>query len=65
MFQVIYELLDDAKKSMEDLLAPEVVETEVGQLEIQGVFRTLREEVIAGGKVLKGKVLAGVLVRVK
>ncbi len=65
LFQVIYELLDDAKKSMEDLLAPEVVETEVGQLEIQGVFRTLREEVIAGGKVLKGKVLAGVLARVK
>ena len=65
LFKVIYELLDDVKKSMEGLLAPEVVETEVGELEIKGVFRTLREEVIAGGKVLSGKVMPGVLARVK
>jgi translation initiation factor IF-2 len=50
---------------MESLLAPEVVETEVGELEVKGVFRTLRDEVIAGGKVLSGKVTADVLARVK
>ena len=65
LFSVIYELLDDAKDSMEKLLAPDVVETEIGQLEIKGVFRTLRDEVIAGGKVLSGKVESGVLARVK
>ena len=65
IYQIIYELLDDAKNSMELLLAPEVVETEVGELEVKGVFRTLREEVIAGGKVLSGKVMADVLARVK
>lgn len=65
LFSVIYELLDDAKKSMESLLAPEVVETEVGELEVKGVFRTLRDEVIAGGKVLKGKVMPDLLVRIK
>lgn len=65
IFKIIYELLDDAKNSMEALLAPEVVETEVGELEIKGVFRTSRDEIIAGGKVLKGKVVTGLLARVK
>jgi translation initiation factor IF-2 len=65
MYKVIYELLDDARQSMELLLAPEVVETEVGQLTIKGVFRTLKEEVIAGGEVTTGKVMPNVLARVK
>jgi translation initiation factor IF-2 len=50
---------------MESLLAPEVVETEVGALTIKGVFRTLKEEVIAGGEVTTGKVMANVRARVK
>lgn len=65
MFKVIYELLDDARQSMEALLAPEVVETEIGTLKIKGVFRTLKDMVIAGGEVTSGKVVSGVLVRVK
>jgi translation initiation factor IF-2 len=65
MYKVIYELLDDARQTMEDLLAPEVVETEVGKLTIKGIFRTLKDEVIAGGEVTSGKVMPGLLVRVK
>lgn len=64
LYRVIYELLDDAKTSMETLLAPEVVETVVGALEVKGVFRTLRDEVIAGGEVKRGKITANVLARV-
>lgn len=64
-FKVIYELLDDARSSMESLLAPEVVETEVGKLTIKGVFRTLKDTVIAGGEVTSGKVAAKLLARVK
>lgn len=65
IYKVIYELLDDARNSMEEMLAPEVVETPVGNLTIKGVFRTLKEEVIAGGEVTSGKVVAHVLARVK
>ena len=64
-FSVIYELLDDAKAFMEALLAPEVVETEIGALTIKGVFRTVRDEIIAGGEVTRGKVASGLLARVK
>lgn len=65
IYKVIYELLDDARQSMEALLAPEVVETEIGKLAIKGIFRTMKEEVIAGGEVTSGKVVANVLARVK
>lgn len=65
LYKVIYELLEDARQEMEKLLAPEVVETEIGSLTIKGVFRTLKDSVIAGGEVTSGKVTAGVLARVK
>jgi len=63
VYKVIYELLDDAKDSMEKLLAPEVVETQIGTLKIKGVFRTLKELVIAGGEVTSGKVTKDLHVR--
>lgn len=62
-FKVIYKLLDDARESMEEMLAPEVVETEIGHLTIKGIFRTLKDEVIAGGEVTSGKVVPGALAR--
>ena len=64
IFKVIYELLDDARDSMEAMLAPEVVETEIGALAIKGVFRTMKEEIIAGGEVTSGKAVPNVLARV-
>lgn len=63
LYRVIYELLDNAKDSMEALLAPEVVETVSGTLTVKGVFRTLKDQVIAGGEVTSGKVTSGLLVR--
>ncbi len=64
-YRVIYELLDDAKQSMEDLLGEEVIETEIGAMEVMGVFRVTKTELIAGGKVKSGKVTPGALARVK
>lgn len=63
LYRVIYELLDNAKDSMEALLAPEVVETVSGTLTVKGVFRTLKDQVIAGGEVTSGKIVNNVLVR--
>ncbi len=65
LYKVIYELLDDAKMSMEQLLSPDIVENEIGKLEVKGVFRTTKTEIITGGKVLSGKVSAGLLARIK
>ncbi|QQS67908.1 translation initiation factor IF-2 [Candidatus Saccharibacteria bacterium] len=65
LYKVIYELLDDARNTIERLLVPEVVETEVGTMTLKGIFRTVRDEVICGGDVTHGKVTAGLLVRAK
>ena len=65
LYKIIYELLDDAKRSMEDMLAPEVVENKIGELDIKGVFRITKTEAIVGGEVVDGKVYAGLLVRIK
>jgi translation initiation factor IF-2 len=59
-YRVIYELIDDAKNSMEALLDAEVVEEEIGEMKIKGVFRTERTAIIAGGEVLTGRVAAKV-----
>ncbi|HET7630630.1 MAG TPA: hypothetical protein VFK03_04635, partial [Candidatus Saccharimonadales bacterium] len=65
VFDVIYQLIDDAKSLMEDVLEPEVVETEIGKLKLLAVFRTTKTAVICGGEVLSGKVVPGVMARIK
>lgn len=64
MYKIIYELLDDAHNTLEELLEPEVVETEVGKLEIKGVFKTSKTEVICGGEVKSGKAMPATFARV-
>lgn len=63
-YRVIYELLDDARDSMEKLLGEEVVETEAGTMKVMGVFRVTKQELIAGGEMTSGKLMPGVYARV-
>ncbi|PID31178.1 translation initiation factor IF-2 [Candidatus Saccharibacteria bacterium] len=65
LYSVIYELLDDAKRELSKLLAPEVTEREIGTLEVKGVFKTTKTEVICGGEVQSGKLTVPASVRVK
>ena len=65
LYKIIYELIDDAKTTLENLLAPEVVENEIGKLTIKGIFRTSRDEVICGGEVTQGKIMPNLLARIK
>lgn len=64
LYTVIYELIDDVKKELEALLAPEVIEKEQGELAVRGVFKITKTEVICGGEVLKGKLVAPSLAKV-
>ena len=65
LFKVIYELLDTFKAEASARLSPETVETEVGVLEVAGIFRTSKTEIICGGKVLKGKAVPNVIARIE
>lgn len=63
-YRVIYELLDDAKHEMENLLDAEIIEEDKGEMKVLGVFRTEKTSIIAGGEVLKGDVKSEFLARV-
>lgn len=65
IYSIIYELIDDVKEELSKLLAPEVVETELGTLIVRGIFKTTKTEVICGGEVTKGKLKIPALARVK
>ncbi len=54
-YSVIYELIDDARVEMSQLLAPEVIETDLGTLKVKAIFKTTKSEVICGGEVTHGK----------
>jgi translation initiation factor IF-2 len=64
LYKVIYELIDDAKEELTKLLAPEIVETELGRLVVRGIFKTTKTEVICGGEVTKGKLVSPSLAKV-
>lgn len=63
-YRVIYELLDDVREELTKLLQPSIVENEMGRLLIRGIFNTTKSEVICGGEVTKGKLVAPALARV-
>lgn len=64
LFHIIYELIDDAKTSLSEMLVPQIVETELGRLIVKGVFATTKTEIICGGEVTKGKLEVPALARI-
>lgn len=64
MFNVIYELIDDAKSELTKLLPPEIVRTDLGRLIVKGIFKITKTEVICGGEVTKGKLTIPALAKV-
>ena len=64
LYDIIYELIDDVKGELSSLLAPEITEKEIGSLEVKGVFKTTRTDVICGGSVKSGKLTVPAQVRV-
>jgi translation initiation factor IF-2 len=65
LYKVIYELTDDLRDALGQLLAPEVIETVVGQLEILGVFKTTKTGVVCGGKVTMGRIEPRLALRIE
>ncbi len=64
LYKVIYELIDDVKAEMSELLSPEIIEKDLGRLVVKGIFNTTKSVVICGGEVTKGKLTAPALARV-
>ena len=55
-YSVIYDIIDDVKKAMTGMLAPEVREQIIGTAEVRDVFRSPKFGAIAGCMVIEGVV---------
>jgi translation initiation factor IF-2 len=64
LYNIIYELIDDVREGLSHLLAPEIIETDLGRLVVKAVFKTTKTEIICGGEVTKGKLKAPALARI-
>jgi translation initiation factor IF-2 len=62
-YQIIYELIDDVKKSMEGLLEKKKVERFLGRAEVRQIFSVPKIGTIAGTSVVDGKILRGANIR--
>ena len=58
-FDVIYELITDIKEELSEMLAPEVIEEEVGRGKVLAIFRDDRKGFVAGGMVESGRIAKG------
>ena len=63
-YKIIYELLDDIKKALEDLLPPRIIEIISGRLEVIQIFSTNKKMIVLGGRVTEGKIEKGTKARV-
>ena len=63
-YDIIYEVIDDIRGAMEGMLAPDIVEDTVGNVEVRELFRISRLGTIAGSYVQSGRVRRGALAQV-
>lgn len=58
-YNIIYELLDDLEKFLNKAKKPKPAKVELGKLKILAIFRTEKDQMIVGGKVIEGKMIKG------
>lgn len=58
-YKIIYELVEEIKKMMVELLPPEIIRTDYGKMEVLAIFKTGKQDMILGGKVISGKIIKG------
>ena len=61
MYKIIYELVNNIKKDLSDILEPEIVRTDLGVLKVIAIFKSGKKsakviEMIVGAKVESGKI---------
>ncbi len=62
-YSIVYELMDDLKKAMAGLLTPDIVEEQMGRVEVRSIFTVPKIGTIAGCFVVDGKVQRNNMIR--
>ncbi len=56
LYNIIYELINDIKKQIQELVEPEIERVDLGKVKVLAIFRTESNSQIIGGKVIKDTV---------
>ncbi len=64
IFDIIYELVDEVKKTMEKMLSPEIKRVDLGKIKIIALFKKKKKEQIIGGRILEGSITKETLTEV-
>ncbi|EKE18880.1 MAG: hypothetical protein ACD_9C00206G0002 [uncultured bacterium] len=64
-FKIIYELVEEVKKMVIEMLPPEIVRTDLGMVNVLAIFKTGKRDMIVGGRVSEGKIIKGALIEIK
>jgi translation initiation factor IF-2 len=56
-YKIIYELVEDIKNKLIDLMEPEIIRTDFGKMKVLAIFKTGKKDMIVGGKVLSGHIV--------
>jgi len=63
LYDIIYDIVDDIKLALEELMPMEIIETEAGKARILKVFKHGKKDLILGAKLLSGKVTKDMIVK--
>ncbi len=63
-YKIIYELIDDIKNRLVEMLPPSIERTDLGKMEVLAIFKTGKKDMIVGGKVISGKIAKNCLIEV-
>lgn len=64
LYRVIYDLINDIKQTVQELVKPEFERVDLGRLKVAAIFRTETKSQIIGGRVLDGEIKNGAGVEV-
>ncbi len=64
-YKVIYDIINLVRERLQEMLAPEVIDEDLGNVQVLAVFKHGKDHMIVGGKVIDGKVITGGKVRIK
>ena len=56
-YKIIYELVEEIKNLLVDMLPPDVIRTDYGKMEVLAIFKTGKQDMIVGGKVIEGRIV--------
>jgi translation initiation factor IF-2 len=65
LYKVIYDLINDIKVKIQELVKPEIERVDLGRLKVAAVFRTEAKVQILGGRVLDGVIKVNTKLEVK